>query len=128
MNDIYKEHILDHYSNPRNRGVMEKPEIYFKDSNPLCGDELAMYAKLDKKTVKEASFIARGCAISLASASMLTEEVKGKNLEEIKAMTPDDMTNMLMIPISAARIKCAILALKTLQAGIAIYERKHDST
>ncbi|MBI2575028.1 iron-sulfur cluster assembly scaffold protein [Candidatus Woesearchaeota archaeon] len=147
MADIYQEHILDHYSRPRNKGVIDSPDIYYKDSNPLCGDEIAMYAKLAKpgsdggnsgnrsdsggrsddggvmenRVIAKAGFIARGCAISQAAASMLTERVEGKSVEAVYAMSADDVLGMLMIPVSHARMKCAVLALKTLQAGIAVY-------
>lgn len=133
MADIYQEHILDHYSNPRNRGIIDEPDIYFKDSNPLCGDEIAMYAKLakpgsgngggDSGVIEKAGFIARGCAISQAAASMLTERVEGKAVDEVYAMSANDVLDMLMIPVSHARMKCAVLALKTLQAGIAVYRK-----
>ncbi len=129
MADIYQEHILDHYSHPRNREVIDSPDIYYKDSNPLCGDEIAMYAKLAKpgmenSVIAKASFIARGCAISQAAASMLTERVEGAALNEVYAMSANDVLGMLMIPVSHARMKCAVLALKTLQAGIAVYYKK----
>lgn len=130
MADIYQEHILDHYSNPRNRGVIESPDIYFKDSNPLCGDEIAIYAKIAKPgsgnggVIEKAGFIARGCAISQASASMLTERVEGKSVDEVYAMSANDVLDMLMIPVSHARMKCAMLALKALQAGISVHFKK----
>ncbi|MBI3034231.1 iron-sulfur cluster assembly scaffold protein [Candidatus Woesearchaeota archaeon] len=120
--NIYQEHILDHYSNPRNKGQIDNPDIYYKDTNPLCGDEVAVYARLDRsKSISEIRFMARGCAISQASASMLTEHVKGKSLDEVYGISSEDMLRLLMVPISHVRMKCALLALKTLQAGILVH-------
>ncbi len=120
---IYQEHIMDHYSNPRNNGVIENPDIYFRDTNPLCGDEIAMYAKVNDDRIERAGFQARGCAISQASASILTESIIGKALAHVYNMSSDEMLELLMIPISPARIKCAVLAMKTLQAGILVRAR-----
>ncbi len=127
MSNLYQEHILDHYSNPRNRRVIEKPDVYFRDNNPLCGDEIAIYASVKKGAIADASFIARGCAISQAAASMLTDAVKNKKLSEVAVMDSKDVIGMLMIPISHTRMKCAVLALKSLQAGIALYEAKKNA-
>ena len=128
MSDIYQEHILDHYSNPRNRGVIESADIYFRDSNPLCGDEIAAYALVDGKKIKKSSFLASGCAISQAAASMLSEEIEGKYVQNVEKMSASDVVSMLGIELSPTRLKCALLALKTLQAGIAIYRRKNGTT
>lgn len=121
---IYREYILDHYKNPRNFGRLENPDISHRETNPLCGDEIGIYIKLDsKKNVSEIKFSGRGCAISQASASMLTEAIQGKNLSEIKSFKKENILEMLAIPISPVRLKCAILSLDTLKNGIFIYEK-----
>ncbi|HEY8551860.1 MAG TPA: SUF system NifU family Fe-S cluster assembly protein [Thermaerobacter sp.] len=121
--DLYRENILDHYRNPRNRGTLPGAQIRHQDMNPLCGDEVRFEVRLDERgRVEAAAFDGRGCAISQASASMLTEAVHGKSLDEIKAMSKDDVLALLGIPLSPVRLKCALLALKVLQAGIHRYE------
>ena len=127
--NIYQEHILDHYSNPRNKGTIENPDIYYRDTNPLCGDEVAIFAKLNENKVHQISFLAKGCAISQASASILSEHAKGKGIEELYKITSEEMIELLMIPISPARLKCAVLPIKTFQAGIMTYKsRKNGNT
>lgn len=121
--DLYRENILDHYRNPRNRGTLAGAQIRHQDVNPLCGDEVRFEVRLDERgRVEAAAFDGRGCAISQASASMLTEAVRGKSLDAIKAMGRDDVLALLGIPLSPVRLKCALLALKVLQAGIHRYE------
>ena len=125
MMDMYQEIILDHYKYPRNKGKLDDPDIEFRDYNPLCGDEVVIQAKLGKdKVIEDVKFDGRGCAISQAAASMLTESVKGKKIGEAKSITNDEMLGMLVIPISHMRIRCALLALKALQKGIFVYEGK----
>jgi len=118
MYDLYREYILDHYQNPRNYGEMEDPDISHEEYNPLCGDRLVFQLKLNNDRVVDVKFYGEGCAISQASASMLTEVVAGKSVEELKAITKDDILEMLGIPIGPVRMKCALLSLKALKAGI----------
>jgi nitrogen fixation NifU-like protein len=118
MYDLYREYILDHYQNPRNYGEMEDPDISHEEYNPLCGDRLVFQLKLEGDRVVDVKFHGEGCAISQASASMLTERVLGKTLDELKAITKDEILEMLGIPIGPVRIKCALLSLKALKAGI----------
>lgn len=118
MYDLYREHILDHYQNPRNYGELENPDISHEEYNPLCGDRLVIQLKLQNDHVSEVKFHGEGCAISQASASMLTEVIQGKSLDELKAMTKEDILDMLGIPIGPVRIKCALLSLKALKAGV----------
>lgn len=118
MHDLYREHILDHYQNPRNYGEIEDPDISHEEYNPLCGDRLTIQLRLGDERVEEVKFHGEGCAISQASASMLTELVEGKSVDELKALTKDDILGMLGIPIGPVRIKCALLALKALKAGV----------
>jgi nitrogen fixation NifU-like protein len=117
LEDLYREEILDHYRHPRNRGTLEPADISYSDSNPLCGDELRMDLRLAGDRVSEVRFSGHGCAISQASASMLSELMEGKTLEELKSIAREDIVEMLGIPISPVRLKCALLSLKCLKAG-----------
>ena len=120
--DIYREIILDYYRNPRNFGKIEAPDISLKESNPLCGDEIEIHVKLDGDKVKDIKFSGKGCAISQASASMLTEMVMGKSLEDMKKVGKEDILESLGLPnLGPARIKCALLSLKTLKLGMYSY-------
>ncbi len=123
MTNIYQENILEHYYNPRNRREIKKPHVYYRETNPLCGDEIAIFAKLKKGVIVDVSFLARGCAISQASASMLTEAVMNKTLSYAMKMSGKDVMSLLNIPISPSRTKCALLALKALQAGIVVFNK-----
>ncbi|BCL81842.1 iron-sulfur cluster scaffold-like protein [Ktedonobacteria bacterium brp13] len=120
MSMEYREYILDHYRDPRNYGTLEAPDVHSEDSNPLCGDTLSMDLQLDGDHVKEIRFKGRGCAISQASASMLSEMIEDKSLEEVIALGKDDILDSLGIPISPARTKCAFLALRVLHRGLAL--------
>lgn len=115
---IYRELILDHNKNPRNKGVLDQPEFTYEDVNPLCGDEIRMDINTDGERVTDIRFSGRGCAISQAAASILTEMVAGQPLDEVKAISRDDLLEELGVPISPARMKCAMLGLKVLKAGI----------
>ena len=117
MDDMYRDYILDHYKNPRNQGELPGATNTYADSNPLCGDELSMALRIDGGRVADVRFSGKGCAISQASASILTEEIKGKTLDEVKAIDKDHILENLGIPISPARIKCALLSLKTLKGA-----------
>lgn len=118
MYDLYREHILDHYQNPRNHGAIENPDISHEEYNPLCGDRLVIQLKLEDDHVADVKFHGEGCAISQASASMLTEAIEGKSVDELKALTKEDILDMLGIPIGPVRLKCALLSLKALKAGV----------
>ena len=118
MDDFYRELILDHYKNPRNKGTLEHPDITYEDDNPLCGDRIRIDIKLDEQgRVAEVRFSGQGCAISQASASMLTEEIIGKTLEEVKQIDKQYLLDLLGIPLGPVRLKCALLSLKVLKAG-----------
>ena len=118
MEDLFRENILDHYKNPRNHGTLEKPDITFQDSNPLCGDELRMDFLVKDGMVQDVRFSGHGCSISQASASMLTERIKGRSLEEAKKLTREDILEDLGIELGPVRLKCALLALKVLKGGV----------
>ncbi|MFQ5969630.1 MAG: Fe-S cluster assembly sulfur transfer protein SufU [Nitrososphaerales archaeon] len=120
--DIYREIILDYYRNPRNFGKIDSPDISIRDSNPLCGDEIEIHVKFDGDKIKDIKFTGKGCAISQASASMLTEMIMGKNLEDVKKIGKEDVLESLGLPnLGPARIKCALLSLKTLKLGVYSY-------
>jgi len=119
--DFYRELILDYYRNPRNFGKLDPHDIDARDTNPLCGDEIEMQIKVsaDKDKIEEIKFIGKGCAISQASASMLTEMAKGKPLEWVKSLSRDDIQKMLgTSDLGPARIKCAMLSVKVLKTGV----------
>ena len=117
MDDLYREVILDHYQHPHNHGTLPDPDITFEDSNPLCGDKIRVDLKVENNIVKEVRFSGKGCAISQAAASMLTDELIGKSLEDIKKIDKDFIFEMLGIPLSPSRVKCALLSLKVVKAG-----------
>lgn len=116
--DLYREVILDHYRNPRNYGSIDPADYSAHEVNPLCGDEIQMDLKLENGVVADVKFHGRGCAVSMASASILTEMVKGQPIEDVKALTKDDLLEEIGIPVSPARLKCALLGLKALKVGI----------
>jgi len=118
MEDLYREIILDHYENPRNYGVLPDADISYEDDNPLCGDRIRIDLKVQDGRIVDVRFSGKGCAISQASASMLTERIKGATVEEARQLTRDDILEMLGIPLGPARIKCALLSLKVLKAGL----------
>ncbi len=117
MADLYREQILDHSRHPRNFGEIEDPDITYEDSNPLCGDRVRIDVKVDDGKIADIKFSGRGCAISQAAVSILTEMVKGHDLSEVQEITAQDMIDELGIDISPARVKCALLGLKVLKSG-----------
>ncbi len=119
MDDFYKENILDHYRHPRHSGTLEEPTHTHESHNPLCGDVLRIDLHVNENNiVDQVTFKGKGCAISQASASMLTEMIEGKSLDDVKNIGKDDILEMLGIEIGPVRMKCALLSLKTLKAGI----------
>ncbi len=116
--EMYQEAILDHYRNPRNVGKLEDADISAQGDNPLCGDQIALYLKLDGNRVADVKFQGKGCAISQASASMLTVHLKGKAMESVRKMDKEGILKLLGIPISPVRLKCAILSVEVLKVGL----------
>ena len=114
---FYREYILDHYKNPRNYGRLDSPEISHEEDNPLCGDVVGMDFRVKEGIIEDIRFHGRGCAISQASASLLTERLKGMALDDAKKIDKNDVLGELGIQISPARIKCALLSLKVLKVG-----------
>jgi nitrogen fixation protein NifU and related proteins len=118
MDDFYKEYILDHYRNPRNFGHLEHPTAVAEDLNPLCGDKIQMELLVgDDGKIADVRFSGKGCAISQASASMLTESIKGKTLEEVAHLSHDVVLENVGIGISPTRMKCAMLGLKVAKSA-----------
>jgi nitrogen fixation NifU-like protein len=118
MDDVYRQYILEHFREPRNHGHLEQPDIRAGDTNPLCGDRIELDLNVRDGRVTDVRFAGRGCAISQASASMLTERIDGATLEELRALTPQDILDMLGVPIGPARQRCALLVLRVLHQGI----------
>lgn len=114
---FYREFILDHYKNPRNFGRIDGADISHEEYNPLCGDLVGMDFKIADGVIEEVRFHGRGCAISQASASLMTERLQGMSLEEARRISKDDVLGELGIDISPARLKCALLTLKVLKVG-----------
>jgi nitrogen fixation NifU-like protein len=118
MDDFYKENILDHYRHPRNAGKLDHPTHSHEEHNPLCGDVIQMDLHVNENNIiDEVAFAGKGCAISQASASMLTEMIQGKTLEEAKEIGKEQILEALGIEIGPVRLKCALLSLKVLKAG-----------
>ena len=118
MDDLYRDYILEHYRRPHNFGVIEEPSATFEGANPLCGDRITMQLGVKDGIVEQVGFTGRGCAISQASASLLTDEVKGKPLDAVAGIRADDVLELLGIEISPARMKCAMLSLETLRSAV----------
>lgn len=119
MDDFYKENILDHYRHPRNAGHLEHPTHSHEEHNPLCGDKIRIDLHVNENDViDQVAFSGKGCAISQASASMLTEMIEGKTLAEAKQIGKEEILEALGIEIGPVRLKCALLSLKALKAGV----------
>lgn len=127
MDDLYREIIIEHHKHPHNAGVLENPDISHEEFNPLCGDRVRIDMYIKSDIITDIRFQGRGCAISQASASMLTDEIKGKSLDEAKAFGKDELLDLIGIPLehNPVRIKCALLSLKTLKVGIYTYIGEH---
>ena len=119
MDDLYREVIIEHYKNPSYRGKLDPHDISFADNNPLCGDHIQIDLRVDENgKVTDARFDGHGCAISQASADLLVESVIGKGLEDVKKMNKQDILDLLGIELGPVRLKCALLSLKVLKAGV----------
>jgi len=121
---MYREEILELYKNPMNFGILENNTHTAKRSNPLCGDDIEVYLKIDKNRVTQVKFNGSGCAISIAASSLLTEKIKNMSTDEINKLDQDDVTRLLGIPVSPGRIKCALICLEAIKN--AIKEEKNE--
>ncbi len=128
MEDLYRENLLDHYENPRHHGTLEHPDISHEESNPLCGDQIRVDVRLseDGTRIAEVAFSGDGCIISQASASMLMEDVAGKSVADVQKLDRQDVLDLVGVPLTAARVKCALLGLKVLKAGLYQYLIDHQ--
>ena len=120
FDQMYREIILDHYKNPRGHGVLEDADAEAEGQNPLCGDEVTIYVGFgeDGETIDEVKFSGRGCAISQAATSMLTEMVKGRTASEIATLDKNELLDEIGIPLTPVRLKCAMLGLTTLKVAL----------
>jgi nitrogen fixation NifU-like protein len=118
MDDLYRDYILEHYRRPHNFGVLDRATASHEGANPLCGDRITVQVRVHDGKIDGIGFTGRGCAISQASASLLTDEVKGKSVDDATHLGSADVLDLLGIDISPARLKCALLSLETLQLAL----------
>ena len=119
MDDLYREMIIEHYKNPSHRGNLDPNDISFADDNPLCGDHIQIDLRVDQEgKITDARFDGHGCAISQASADLLMESIIGKRVDDVKALGRQHVLDMLGIDLGPVRLKCALLSLKVLKAGV----------
>ena len=118
MERLYREHVLDHYRNPRNFGTLEQADVSSQLDNPVCGDVVRLDLQVRDGRVTEARFSGQGCVLCMASASMLTEEVVGRTVEDLEMLQEEDIFKMLGITLGPVRAKCALLPLRALQEGL----------
>jgi len=120
FDQLYREVILDHYKNPRGHGLIEGADAEAEGQNPLCGDEVSIFVAFgeDGDTIDEVKFSGRGCAISQAATSMLTELVQGRSAQEVAALPREELLDEIGIPLTPVRLKCALLGLSTLKLAL----------
>jgi nitrogen fixation NifU-like protein len=119
MDDFYRELIVERYKNPQNKGELNPADFSYEDENPLCGDHIRIDLRVDEnKIIQEAVFSGHGCAISQASADLLLESIIGLPLDDVKNMTKETILDLLGIQLGPVRLKCALLSLKVLKAGL----------
>ncbi|MHB8673154.1 MAG: iron-sulfur cluster assembly scaffold protein [Candidatus Limnocylindrales bacterium] len=126
MDDLYRDYILEHSRRPHNFGIIEAPSASYEGSNPLCGDRITLQLAVRDGLIERVGFTGRGCAISQASASLLTDEIKGRPLAEVEAFRADDLLDLLGIDISPARLKCAMLSHDTLRHALGELDAPRD--
>lgn len=121
--DLYQEEILEHYRHPHNKGIIDGADIIQKERNSSCGDELTFYIEVTNGNVSNVSFEGDGCAISQAAASMLTDEIEGMSIEELRALEKEDVLDLLGIELGPTRLKCALLSLQGITKGASLYNQ-----
>ncbi|WP_129626653.1 Fe-S cluster assembly sulfur transfer protein SufU [Candidatus Oscillochloris fontis] len=128
MDDMYREQILEHSKHPHNFGTLEEPSVSREEFNPLCGDRVRMDLQITDGVITDVRFSGRGCAISQASASLLTDELRGMKVEDAKVYRKEDLLELIGIPLAKnpVRLKCALLSLKALKAGLYGVGHIHD--
>lgn len=119
---IYREIILDHYKHPQNFGRLKKPTVSYGHDNPLCGDEIGMDVVVKENKIKDIAFYGQGCAISIASSSLLTKYSKEKTVSEVKKINKDDMLEFLGTSLTPTRLKCALLPLEVLHKALSLLQ------
>ena len=119
MDDLYRELIIDRYKNPQYRGELNPSDFTYEDDNPYCGDHIRVDVRVNEHgVITEAAYSGEGCSISQVSADLLMEHIHGKHLEDVKKLTKDDVLELLGVELGPVRLKCALLSLKVLKAGI----------
>jgi len=118
MDTLYRDIILEHWQHPQNYGVLKNPDIDVEENNPYCGDIIRLTIKLEKDKIKKVAFTGEGCAISKASASLFTGEIKGKTLTQLKSISPQFILDLLGVPLSPTRAKCALLIHQVLKKSL----------
>lgn len=122
--DLYREELMDIYRNPSNKGKLDDPTVAVDKKNPMCGDEIRLQLKFRDNVVEDAKFDGSACAVSIIASSMLTEMIIGKNLNELKSITKDDLLSSMGLNLTTSRVKCATLVLDALQGALEIYDGK----
>ena len=122
MNDIYREQLMEHYKHPSNMGKITDPTIEITEDNPMCGDVISIQLKINNEKIEDIKFKADACAVSTAAASILTEEVLGKSIEEVKNIKKEDILELLGVQLTTSRVQCAELPLKALKGMLEAYE------
>jgi nitrogen fixation NifU-like protein len=122
--NIYAEEIISHYEHPHNKGKIANASTSFHEYNPTCGDDITVYMSIKDGKVSDVKFDGSGCAISVASASMLTDEIKGKSITEVEKMGVQDLIDLIGIDPGPARLKCATISLKSIKKGLFLYQHK----
>ena len=121
--ELYQEELMDHFKNPRNHGSLKNPDFISSDDNPSCGDSVIIEGIISNGVLEQISFSGKGCVLSQATASMLTEKCKGKKIEEILALSTQDVLNIIDMTLGPNRLKCALLPLQVLKQGISSYKK-----
>jgi nitrogen fixation protein NifU and related proteins len=124
--EIYKENILDHFKHPHNKGTLDDYTFNIRKHNPVCGDNIELFVKVEDRIVKDVKFNGNGCAISVAAASMLTEKIKNMNLQELENLKESEVLEMIGVPLGVVRVKCGLLSFKILKEGLKKMEIKNE--